>query len=349
LPSGAYLGLGLATAISIAVAATRLHRRRRRSPAPTWPDPSQPPTPKTIAAARKAHLDTQTEQGDPPPTDAELIAHDAAEPPPTHITAGTRDTEEIYLVHAALVGFVVAAVGEALTAAWLETLVNATDFRDRHPMVGSDVKVMVARIGDEIDVTAAIPVHPHLVGSWQDYRDQLAYVEGALAGDLKAYLEAGGRGGAIRLHLNTKDSPGRAYLAPFGTSLGKGDCGAVGRGNRSSGVIEPLRPAGCEAPAGKNPVHHGGKIYTALAREAARRIHRETGRFAEVTIAARNGAPLDDPAYVLIALAGDVRTALRAAAERIARETVESAPDFCAEFLHTDPVTAFHRQAAHDQ
>lgn len=235
------------------------------------------------------------------------------------------------------------------TAAWLETLVNATDFRDRHPMVGSDVKVMVARIGDEIDVTAAIPVHPHLVRSWQDYRDQLAYVEGALAGDLKGYLEAGGRGGAIRLHLNTKDSPGRAYLAPFGTSLGKGDCGAVGRGNRSSGVIEPLRPAGCEAPAGKNPVHHGGKIYTALAREAARRIHREIGRFAEVTIAARNGAPLDDPAYVLIALTGDVRSALRTAAERIARETVESAPDFCADFLHTDPVTAFHRQAAHDQ
>jgi S-adenosylmethionine synthetase len=70
---------------------------------------------------------------------------------------------------------------------------------------------------------------------------------------------------------------------------GQGDCGAVGRGNRYGGVIEPLRPAGCEAPAGKNPLHHGGKIYTVIADRAARRVQEETGQYAEVTIAARNG------------------------------------------------------------
>jgi S-adenosylmethionine synthetase len=133
-------------------------------------------------------------------------------------------------------------------AGWLETFVNTTGFRERFPMVGSDVKVMVARVGEDFDVTAAVPVLPQAVVSWQDYRAQLTEVETALIGELKAYVDDTGRIAAVTLNINTKDTPGRAYLAPFGTSLGKGDCGAVGRGNRSNGVIEPLRPAGCEAP-----------------------------------------------------------------------------------------------------
>jgi S-adenosylmethionine synthetase len=235
------------------------------------------------------------------------------------------------------------------TAAWLETLINATDFRDRFPMVGSDVKVMVTRVGDDIDVTAAIPAHPHAVVSWEDYRDQLAYIDVALTSELKTRLEGTGRVGAIRLRINTKDGSGGAYLAPFGTSLGKGDCGAVGRGNRSGGVIEPLRPSGCEAPAGKNPVHHVGKIYTALARQTAQQIHRELGHFTEVTVAARNGDPLDDPAFVFITLPDAARRSEQAKAERIASETFASARDFCARFLETDPVTAFHRQVTDDR
>lgn len=123
----------------------------------------------------------------------------------------------------------------------------------------------------------------------------------------------------------------------------------MGRGNRSGGVIEPLRPAGCEAPAGKNPVHHGGKIYTALARQAARRIRRELGHYAEVTIAARNGDPLDAPAFVLVTISGAVRAAERGRAEQIVTEAVRSAPEFCGFFLKTDPVTAFHRQAADER
>jgi S-adenosylmethionine synthetase len=236
----------------------------------------------------------------------------------------------------------------ARTAVWLETLINATDFRDRYPMVGSDVKVMVIRVGDAIDVTAAIPAHPQTVLSWEDYRDQLAYVDVALTGELKARMEGEGHVGAVRLHINTKDGGRGAYLAPFGTSLGKGDCGAVGRGNRGGGVIEPLRPSGCEAPAGKNPVHHVGKIYTALARQAAQLIHQELGHYTEVTVAARNGDPLDDPAFVFITLPDEARRPEQSRAGQIAAETLAAAPDFCTRFLETDPVTAFHRQVTGD-
>ncbi|GLY80557.1 BTAD domain-containing putative transcriptional regulator [Actinoallomurus iriomotensis] len=130
LPTGAYLGLGLATAISVALAATRLHRRRRRNPAPAWPNRSEPATPAGIASVRKTHLDTYTEQGEPPPTDAELLAHDAAEPPPTHITAGTRDTAEVRL---SLSGLKVALTGSgaAPTARALATELLAKSRRDR--------------------------------------------------------------------------------------------------------------------------------------------------------------------------------------------------------------------------
>jgi S-adenosylmethionine synthetase len=235
------------------------------------------------------------------------------------------------------------------TAIWLETLINATDFRERFPMVGSDVKVMVTRVGGDIDVTAAIPAHPQAVLSWEDYRDQLAHVDVALTGELKGRVEREGSVDAIRLHINTKDGSRGAYLAPFGTSLGKGDCGAVGRGNRGGGVIEPLRAAGCEAPAGKNPVHHAGKIYTALARQAAQLIHQELGHFTEVAVAARNGDPLGDPAFVFITLPDAARRTEQAKAEQIAAKTLAAAPDFCSRFLETDPVTAFHRQVTDER
>jgi DNA-binding SARP family transcriptional activator/nucleoid-associated protein YgaU len=113
LPTGAYLGLGLAAAISIALAATRLHRRRRRATGLGWPDGSQPATPATIAKTRKAHLDTHAEPNGSPPTDAELVAQDASEPTPTHITAGTHETGELRV---ALSGLKLALTGPGATA-----------------------------------------------------------------------------------------------------------------------------------------------------------------------------------------------------------------------------------------
>ncbi|GAA0426195.1 hypothetical protein Acor_54820 [Acrocarpospora corrugata] len=110
--------------------------------------------------------------------------------------------------------------------------------------IGTDVKTLVVRQGDRYDVTAAVPVHPETVQSWREYADLIDAFRDRLKSDLAARCDA-------ELHLNTKDRAERGYLAPFGTALGKGDCGVVGRGNRAYGVIEPLRPAGCEAPAGK--------------------------------------------------------------------------------------------------
>jgi S-adenosylmethionine synthetase len=225
--------------------------------------------------------------------------------------------------------------GEA--AVWLESLLTGADFQARYA-TGTDVKVMVVRAGAELDVTAAVPFHPERVTCWTAYRERLDAIRDELGTELKRFLDdlpISMRG--ARLHLNTKDVPGRGYLAPFGTSLGKGDCGAVGRGNRYNGVIEPLRPSSGEAPAGKNPLHHVGKIYTAVADDLARRLFTEAGIYAEVVIAARNGGRLDQPAYVLIRSDQPIGPD----GEAIARDAISTAASYYERFLATDPVDRF--------
>jgi S-adenosylmethionine synthetase len=226
----------------------------------------------------------------------------------------------------------------------LESHITSTAFRHVFPAVGTDVKVMVVRVGTELDITTAIPFHPEMVPSWEAYQAVLGDVQATLSADLKRLLDQEPRAAGltgVTLQLNTKDVPGRGYLAPFGTSLGKGDCGAVGRGNRYSGAIEPLRPASCEAAAGKNPIHHVGKIYTAVAAEAAQRILEDTGVYAEVTIAARNGGQLGSPAHVLVALDRDPGARTLTTIERIVRWSIDGAASFKDRFLATDPIARF--------
>ncbi|WP_409074176.1 methionine adenosyltransferase [Micromonospora chalcea] len=227
----------------------------------------------------------------------------------------------------------------AAVAVWLESLVTSRAFRDRYD-TGTDVKVMAVRAQGELDVTAAVPFHPERVPDWPAYQERLDAIHGELTAELKRFLDGTPLVSEARLCLNTKDVPGRGYLTPFGTSLGKGDCGAVGRGNRYNGVIEPLRPSSGEAPAGKNPLHHVGKIYTAIADDLARRLLVELGVYAEVVIAARNGDQLDRPAYVLIR----AEEPLGSAGEALAREAVGSAPGYHERFLSVDPITHFRGQ-----
>lgn len=230
----------------------------------------------------------------------------------------------------------------AETAIRLETLATSTDFQTRYD-TGTDVKVMVIRDGAGLDVTAAVPFHPERTSDWSAYQDRLEAVRDELGGELKRLVdESPVPVAAVRLRVNTKDVPGRGYLAPFGTSLGKGDCGAVGRGNRYNGVIEPLRPSSGEAPAGKNPLHHVGKIYNAVADDLARRLFAELGVYAEVVIAARNGERLDEPAYVLVRTDGPIGSP----GEAMVREAVGTAGSFHERFLADDPVSRFRTHAA---
>jgi S-adenosylmethionine synthetase len=180
--------------------------------------------------------------------------------------------------------------------------------RANWPFVGTDIKAMVVRTKREWDVTIAVPFHPELVPDRRAYFERRAEVGAVVSEVVARALEASNANGAeaVRVHLNTKDDLGGAYLAPFGTSLGKGDCGLVGRGNRTGGVIQPLLGASGDAPAGKNPVHHAGRLHAWAARAVARAIDVATGSACRVTIVSQNGMPIDTPHHVLVELNDEV-------------------------------------------
>ena len=101
------------------------------------------------------------------------------------------------------------------------------------------------------------------------------------------------------MQVNTADDveAGAVYLTLTGTSAEMGDDGAVGRGNRVSGLITPFRATSLEAPCGKNPVSHVGKVYNVLALLMAQDIVERvtTVREANVYLLSQIGKPLDQP------------------------------------------------------
>ncbi|TDD67148.1 hypothetical protein E1293_38320 [Actinomadura darangshiensis] len=79
------------------MAAARLHRRRRLQPDPDHlavaePEPALAPAIRTL---RKAHLDTYTAAGRPPPSDVHLVDSDFTTQTPSHLTVGIRDGEQV--------------------------------------------------------------------------------------------------------------------------------------------------------------------------------------------------------------------------------------------------------------
>ena len=88
----------------------------------------------------------------------------------------------------------------------------------------------------------------------------------------------------VEAQMNVADNfeLGSVYITVTGTSAEMGDDGAVGRGNRSNGLITPNRPMSLEATCGKNPINHVGKIYNLLSTEAANQIAAEVDGIGEV-------------------------------------------------------------------
>ena len=164
---------------------------------------------------------------------------------------------------------------------------------DQFP-VGEDIKVMGARIGNDIVLTCAVPFIAPEIKDMAEYRE----IKGAVRQAVQHYASTLDSR-AVRVDVNTADNEaeGPVYLTLTGTSAECGDDGSVGRGNRITGVIAPFRSASLEAAAGKNPISHVGKIYNVLALVAAQDVvERVKGvQEAQVYILSQIGKPLDQP------------------------------------------------------
>lgn len=202
------------------------------------------------------------------------------------------------------VGYAPLGVAERL-ALKVESLLTSPEFTAVHPQFGTDVKLMVVRIGTQVHVTACVPqiaAHTPDLDAYVAHRAQA----GELITDLAAELAPGHR---VQVAVNTRDDDTRRelYLTAIGSSIESGDEGVVGRGNRANGLISMFRPMSMEGVSGKNSVYHVGKLYNLAAQRVAVRLHEETGRTYAVALVSQSGRDLTDPWQVLVQASGDER------------------------------------------
>ncbi|MGV9721989.1 methionine adenosyltransferase [Nocardia beijingensis] len=181
----------------------------------------------------------------------------------------------------------------------IESVLTSQQYRDRVTAAGTDVKVLATRVQAQLDVVLCVPAVPARVANRREYDEFKIAVEE----DVRQIIARTGRWQIGQIRLNTRDTSDAVYMAHLGSAIATGDVGAVGRGNRINGVIAPMRVSHLEAPAGKNPHYHGGKVTLALAQRIANAVTDIAGCETNVTIVAENGQLLDSPSVVSVELA----------------------------------------------
>ena len=181
----------------------------------------------------------------------------------------------------------------------IENYINSNVFKSRFGFTGYDVKVMITKVDNFFDITICIPFLAEQTSSFRFYVTK----KDMIIRDLKSFIlkiKNLDKDFVFSINLNTKDFGDHAYLVAFGSALDKGDFGAVGRGNKYSGVISLNRKTNIEAVAGKNPQNHSGKLYTIFAHHLAWKIYKKIHRDISVDIWAKNGEDLANPSNVVI-------------------------------------------------
>jgi S-adenosylmethionine synthetase len=203
------------------------------------------------------------------------------------------------------VGFAPLTLTEDLVLA-VEHKLNAPETKALHPAIGEDIKVLAVRRGHLIQITVAAAMISRYIDSAAAYRDAVDAVRDLALDAVRERLAApASAGGSVRpdriegveLVVNAADDvSGAEYLTLSGTSAESGDDGQVGRGNRLSGLITPMRPMTLEAASGKNPRTHVGRIYSEVAGAIARACAGLEGvRAVECLLVSRIGSPIHEP------------------------------------------------------
>ncbi len=168
------------------------------------------------------------------------------------------------------------------------------NLKKKIPAIGEDIKVMGMREGDTINLTIACAMVDKHIPDIKGYADIKNDVVEHIMEYAKQFTTR-----KVEAQMNVADNfeQGSVYITVTGTSAEMGDDGAVGRGNRSNGLITPNRPMSLEATCGKNPINHVGKIYNLLSTQAANQIAAEVDGIGEVylRILSQIGRPIDEP------------------------------------------------------
>ena len=173
----------------------------------------------------------------------------------------------------------------------IEKLLNSSEYKLKKPWVGSDIKVMGIRKNDIIEITSCVPLISCYIDNLDDYKNRLFELKNDIIIEVRKYFEDN----PIEIFLNTRDDydSNDLYLTLIGSAVESGDEGAVGRGNRSRGVIPFCRKFSMEAACGKNPVYHTGKLFTVIGDVISKKIYEKYNVENVVYCTSRMGDSID--------------------------------------------------------
>lgn len=181
----------------------------------------------------------------------------------------------------------------------VENFINGEIFKSNNPDTGWDVKVFGSRKKEEYKLLVNMPFLAKDIFTLEQYYERKKDVIQDITNFIKENFDV-----KVDVSMNATDKNGRPYLVALGSVADTGDVGVVGRGNRINGLINPMRPMSIEAPAGKNPIDHTGKIYGVLAMELAQEIYEYLQWPVTVHIYTEKENRLDDPTEIMIKVSG---------------------------------------------
>jgi S-adenosylmethionine synthetase len=181
----------------------------------------------------------------------------------------------------------------------LENFLNSKKFKKEFPETGYDIKILGIRLKKKITLVICIPFIANFTPTFKYYEKKKKEILEIVNKKVREFLPEF----EYSIHLNTKDrEKGSVYLTAFGTSLDKGGCGAVGRGNRYNGLIAPMRETPIEAYAGKNPVYHAGKLYHVAAFNISKNLFLNYSLENYINIISFNGDVIQNPSFIFVKL-----------------------------------------------
>ena len=178
---------------------------------------------------------------------------------------------------------------------------EGNSFRPKFKDLGQDIKVMGERYKTEINIILCVPVLAKAVFSEEQYYSKISAIEKKLTMYAKEIV--GGSGLKVHLKVNPMIGPKpKIYILGAGSCIEGGEEGLVGRGNDYRGIISMSRPHIMEAPFGKNPVYHSGRVLSCLTSNLADAITKKLGAKCTVIAMTRNHFSLVPPSRLIIKL-----------------------------------------------
>lgn len=186
----------------------------------------------------------------------------------------------------------------------VEQRLNSNEYKEEFPWVGNDIKVMGIRKNKKVEITSCVPLISPYVKDLEDYKSKLEIIREEVERVARKRFEDN----EIEIFLNTRDNYDKndLYLTAIGSAVESGDEGAVGRGNRSRGVIPFARNFSMEAACGKNPVYHTGKLFTAIGDTISKTIYDTYGIENTVYCTSKMGDDIDEPWNISVELTQQV-------------------------------------------